>query len=378
MKKIYWHIQQLDKIGGTEEVSIVLMNALAKYYDVTLICTSRISDKICYSIDKNISIFNLELPNDISRYDQYSYKYLKGFHLLKFLNLTFRLLKYYLFRRRKYRNLIENLVEEDAIYIASSLDSYLFAPKNRKVLFHFHFDAKSFLAPFFQIVLKMCVKPEKYIFLSKSIKDAVLKKKPELDAKSLYMYNPSRFEREENFTYKGSRIIFVGRYAKQKNPILALKVADELKKLNTKFKLDMFGQGSLEPEMRKYVSTHHLEDVVSINKPKINIKDEIRNSDLILLTSLYEGIVLVKLEGNSLSIPVITSCKSESLLEVSVNNKDGILIEDDDEKKYAKAIKELLEDREKLESLKKSTYELSTRFEIDNIVEKWVNYIESI
>ena len=192
------------------------------------------------------------------------------------------------------------------------------------------------------------------------------------------MYNPSRFEREENFTYKGSRIIFVGRYAKQKNPILALKVADELKKLNTKFKLDMFGQGSLEPEMRKYVSTHHLEDVVSINKPKINIKDEIRNSDLILLTSLYEGIVLVKLEGNSLSIPVITSCKSESLLEVSVNNKDGILIEDDDEKKYAKAIKELLEDREKLESLKKSTYELSTRFEIDNIVEKWVNFIESI
>ncbi|MDY4723992.1 MAG: hypothetical protein SO292_02055, partial [Bacilli bacterium] len=63
---------------------------------------------------------------------------------------------------------------------------------------------------------------------------------------------------------------------------------------------------------------------------------------------------------------------------VSVNNKDGILIEDDDEKKYAKAIKELLEDREKLETLKKSTYELSTRFEIDNIVEKWVNYIESI
>ena len=59
-------------------------------------------------------------------------------------------------------------------------------------------------------------------------------------------------------------------------------------------------------------------------------------------------------------------------------DKDGILIEDDDEKKYAKAIKELLEDREKLESLKKSTYELSTRFEIDNIVEKWVNFIESI
>ena len=76
MKKIYWHIQQLDKIGGTEEVSIVLMNALAKYYDVTLICTSRISDKICYTIDKNISIFNLELPNDISIYDQYYYKYL--------------------------------------------------------------------------------------------------------------------------------------------------------------------------------------------------------------------------------------------------------------------------------------------------------------
>ena len=31
MKKIYWHIQQLDKIGGTEEVSIVLMKAVAKY-----------------------------------------------------------------------------------------------------------------------------------------------------------------------------------------------------------------------------------------------------------------------------------------------------------------------------------------------------------
>ena len=36
MKKLYWWVQQINRLGGAEMVSIDLMNRLSKYYDVII------------------------------------------------------------------------------------------------------------------------------------------------------------------------------------------------------------------------------------------------------------------------------------------------------------------------------------------------------
>ena len=61
----------------------------------------------------------------------------------------------------------------DSIYIGSALDSYLFAPKKVKVFYHFHFDEKQYFSFANRFGFCFSRKPDKTIFLAKSIEEKV-------------------------------------------------------------------------------------------------------------------------------------------------------------------------------------------------------------
>jgi len=56
MKKIYWFLQQLKDLGGTETATISIANLLVSNYDITLVITSNEPNSIPYNIDKKIKI----------------------------------------------------------------------------------------------------------------------------------------------------------------------------------------------------------------------------------------------------------------------------------------------------------------------------------
>lgn len=371
MKKIYWWVQQLNRIGGTEMVTIDLANHLCDTYDITLISTVKIEGKIPYEIDPRIKVVSLEIPTRCERYDYLSKKYLSHGRIFSYLGLVFQIGHYYVFRRHHYRRLIEkHLLDEDATLIGSSIDTYMLSPKNGRVFFHYHFDSDSFFGRDYKMI-KMSRVPDKFIFLSEATKNEVIAKREDLKDKATFIYNPIRFEPVKNEEYHNNTILFVGRYAEQKNPILALDIAKALKEKNFNFKLKMFGEGPLNEDVKKYQLDNHLADVTEVNPFSNNIKEEILNSDLLLVTSRYEGFGLAMSEANALSRPWISSNWGSILKERLSKGRNGIVIDGENPEDYAKAIMDLLNDKDRLLEMKKASYEESKKLSKEVIIPKW-------
>lgn len=371
MKKIYWWVQQLNRIGGTEMVTIDLANHLCDTYDITLISTVKIEGKIPYDIDPHIKVMSLEIPTRCERYDYLSKKYLSHGRIFSYLGLVFQIGHYYVFRRHHYRRLIEkHLLDEDATLIGSSIDTYILSPKKGRVFFHYHFDSDSFFGRDYKMI-KMSRVPDKFIFLSEATENEVVAKREDLKDKATFIYNPIRFEPVKNEEYHNNTILFVGRYAEQKNPILALDIAKALKEKNFNFKLKMFGEGPLNEDVKKYQLDNHLEDVAEVNPFSNNIKEEILDSDLLLVTSRYEGFGLAMSEANALSRPWISSNWGSILKERLSEGRNGIIIDSENPEDYAKAIMDLLNDKDRLLEMKKASYEESKKLSKEVIIPKW-------
>lgn len=372
MKKIYWHVQQMNRIGGAEMVSIDLANHLSKEYDITVISTVKIDDEIPYHIEPTLKTMSLGMPKRVERVDVLTKKYLKHFRLISLLALYLQVGFHYVIKRPFYRKKLQNLLlKDDATLICSAMDGYMMAPRKGRVFFHFHFDCPTFFRGDNYPVFKISRKPDQWIFLTKVTMDEVTAKLPKIKDKSTYVHNPIRFERVLDTEYHENTLIFAGRFNTQKNPMLALAVANELKQRNFPFKLKMFGDPIMKKQMDEYIAEHHLEEVVELHGPSKEIHKEMLQSDLLLLTSVYEGLCLVMGEANALSRPWVSSYWGPTIDEAFIDGKSGIVVRDDKPEHFADAIISLLQDKEKLKQAKIDAYEASASLSFDAILPKW-------
>ena len=369
MKKLYWWIQQINRIGGTEMVSIYLANHLCDKYDITIISTTKIDGEIPYQINPKIKLESLNIPQRVEQYDFLSKKYLKHFRIFSYLGLVFQIAYYYIFRRNHYRSLMEGKIGHDTL-ICSSIDTYLLAPMKGRVFFHYHFDSESFFKRDYFAIKRSRI-PNKFIFLSKATMDEVAAEREDLKDKVTYIYNPIRFKPELNLDYNDNTITFIGRYAEQKNPILALDIAKSLKEKGFNFKMKMFGYGPLNEKIKKYHQDNHLEDVVSLNGFSNDVKKEIFSSDVLLVTSKYEGFGLAMSEANALSRPWVSSNWGTVIQERLMPGRNGIIVDSENPEDYANTLIELLNDKERLNHMKKASYEESQKLSKEAIIPLW-------
>ncbi len=375
MKKIFWGIQSLVGIGGTETVSIKLMNLLSDYYEIHLISTAKIDEKISYKLDKRIVIHSLNIPLEVIRFDETFLKNNKDHKFFKNIALIHKVIKYFIFKRNKIRKSIKNMMDVDSFYIGSAIDSYMYAPKIKNVFYHFHFDAKRYFGFINKVVFKLSTKPRKIIFLAKSIEEEVLKKRKKLINKTTYIYNPIRFSSVYSNEYHNNSLIFVGRFSEQKNPLFALKIAKILHDKDFNFSFKMYGEGHYLDEMNKFKDDYNLTEVKIINHHVVSQNDYL-NSDLLVFTSIYEGFPLVIGEANSASLPVISTNWHGTINESIDNGKSGWIIDSNDPNVFADMIIRILNNKSKLIETKKNAYEFSKRLDDKNIVRKWVDLLK--
>ncbi len=369
-KKIYWCIQQLSSIGGTEMVSINLMNKLVEYCDITIISVAKIPSSIVYTIDNRINIESLNVDSSITRFDQYSLNYKHEHKYLKFISLAFQAFSTYTFKRSKYKRKIKNMVH-DNILICSSLDNYFFAPKGITVYYHFHFNSLWFKNFINRFALRLCRKPNKYIFLSSSTQEDVCEMLKLDKSKTTYIYNPIRFASSLNLQNHNNTILFAGRFEYQKNPLLALEIASELKKGNLGFKLNMYGEGSLKPKMEEYILKNNLSANVSLYPPLIDFEPVLSTSDILLLPSRFEGFPLVKGEAMAFSCPTISSNWGKTIYEMLEEGKDGYIIDSLDPKDYAQKLIEYFSSKDDMKTMKQYSYNKSLALSYDAIIPLW-------
>ncbi len=377
MKRIFFFIQQDEDIGGTEMVSTNLVSHLCDYFDVTLFILYK-GNTHSYNIDKKVHIKYLDYKKEDVKFDYFLKEYLKNHQYLKLIKLTLANLKNLLFKRFKTRKFIKSITTEEDILIASSMDNYLIMPRKRKVIFHYHFNAKFFFSFSESFLRLFCIKPSGYVFLTKQTYQEITKKKK--FKYMTYIYNPCRFERIKTISsyHQKNNLIFAGRLMKQKDPMLLLKVALCLKNKSFDYVLNIFGQGPLYQKMEEFISNNNLKDNVILHGVVVDLKPYFLQSDLHIVTSEFEGFHLGIIEASALSTFSISTYWGDAVNEVIEENKNGLIVNTRDENIIADKIIEICNNKERLQKLKLSSYESSKRFDINKIIDEWVEFLNSL
>lgn len=196
-------------------------------------------------------------------------------------------------------------------------------------------------------------KYEKIIAVSHSAKDVFLETFPTYKDKVEIIYDINDFnliskmanmENGYNDDFDGIRLLTIGRLANQKGYDMALEACKILKDKGIKFKWYALGKGPLKDEIEKYIKENELQDYFKLLGVKSNPYPYIKDADIYVQTSRFEGFGLAIAEARMLNIPVVTT-EFDAVYNQMVQGKNGLVVDMDSES-IANGILKLINDEE--------------------------------
>ena len=166
------------------------------------------------------------------------------------------------------------------------------------------------------------------------------------DLNSKVILNPLKIDENKIFkklhffkNYKGIKIICIGRLTDQKDHITLFKALKLLRnKFRVDFKLYLIGRGNNLNLLSDFINNCGLKKNIKLAGYKKNAYQYINSSDLLVLTSKYEGLPNVLLEAQAQGVPIISSNCPSGPKEILMNGKLGDLFAVGDYKKLCKKI----------------------------------------
>lgn len=201
------------------------------------------------------------------------------------------------------------------------------------------------------------------------------------------IYNPSfsnkivemsneQIDDERFLNIKAKKIISVGRLVNQKNfelLIRAFKVVLE----SIDAHLIIIGEGEKRDKLVKQIEELNLSNKVYLAGFKINPHNYVKNSDLFVLSSLYEGLPNSLIEAIAVDTPAIaTNCLSGPS-EILLDGEGGDLVEVGNVEQLSKSIIKNLSDREYSKAKQKIAFEHLNRFSYDEVKKDILDLVES-
>lgn len=152
------------------------------------------------------------------------------------------------------------------------------------------------------------------------------------------------------------KVITVGRFVAQKDYPTAIKAFALAAERNKNLRFTIIGYGELEKQIRDLVHREGIEAITDIKINSSRIADELRDSDIYLSTSLFEGISNSIMEGMNANLPIVATNvgDNEALVADGVN---GYLTSKGDYQKISQYILELADDAQLRERMGRKSKE---------------------
>lgn len=178
-------------------------------------------------------------------------------------------------------------------------------------------------------------KYNKIVAVSDSAKNIFLETFPKYTDKLeiIYDINDANFIRRMseqgqsyNDNYTGLRILTIGRLANQKGYDMALEACKILKEKGIEFKWYSLGIGPLKEEIEKYINENNLENNFKLLGVKSNPYPFIKDCDIYVQTSRFEGFGIAIAEARMLNKPVVTT-RFDAVYNQMKDRKNGLVVD---------------------------------------------------
>lgn len=196
--------------------------------------------------------------------------------------------------------------------------------------------------------------------VANTARNSFVQRYPQLTDKTHVMYNffdTAAIHRmaKEAFSFNCDKTVLlsVGRMTPQKKYLRFLEVLARLKEDGFEFEWHVLGTGIQLEEIERKISERDLESYVILEGVTDNPYKYMKNCDLFVLPSGWEGFPTVTIEAKVLECPVLATDVS-GIREQMVHGKTGWIVENSEEAIYS-GLKKLIEEPELREKLRNNS-----------------------
>ncbi len=201
----------------------------------------------------------------------------------------------------------------------------------------------------------------------------------------IHIYNPlnkteilklSKKKIKNVFPKRSLKIINVGRLVDQKDQITLLKAVNEIKNLY-KLKLILIGRGVNYKKFIKFIRKKKISNLVKIFYTT-NPMPYIKQADIFILSSKFEGLPNVLLESIALKKMIISSDCPTGPKEILIRGKGGLLFKVGDYKDLSKKIIFFINNKKKCKKMIDISHKQIHRFDFNKNLKKYLNLIKNL
>lgn len=184
---------------------------------------------------------------------------------------------------------------------------------------------------------------------------------------------------EPNGTVRsGTRLVSYARFRTEKRLDRLIEAFHMICERNREWSLVIAGDGPMLSQLKKQVEDLGLSDRVSLPGVLLNPRELLKDADIFVLTSEFEGFPNTLTEAMANGVPVISfNCRSGPS-EIIRDGIDGVLVPPGDVPALARAIDEMMNDESMRVLMGKNALSISDRYSVKKILSKWDDVFERV
>lgn len=215
---------------------------------------------------------------------------------------------------------------------------------------------------------------EAYVFQTP---DAMAFYSPSIQKRGIVIPNAIREGLPERTALQHKEIVAVGRLMPQKNYPMLLKAFEIVCRDNREYILRIFGQGIHEAELKRLALTLGIAERVVFEGFSPNVHEAIKDSDIYVLSSDFEGLPNALMEAMAMGFPVVsTDCPAGGPRMLINNEENGLLVPVGDEAAMAQAILRLIDDLKSKEEMGAKAKCIIETCNVASVTRKWESLLK--
>ncbi|MFD0836874.1 glycosyltransferase [Mariniflexile aquimaris] len=179
-------------------------------------------------------------------------------------------------------------------------------------------------------------------------------------------------------TLQNKVAVAIGRHSIEKQFDVLVQIWKNVIVQYPDWKLKIYGETVGDRSIEKLVQELHMENHIELHAPIKNINQVYSNASLLLNTSSSEAFGLVIIEAMAFGLPVIAFDGATGPKTVIENEKNGMLIKNNDTQAYANKIKELINNDTLRKTIGENAKVSVSRFDLERIMQHWHELYQSL
>jgi GalNAc-alpha-(1->4)-GalNAc-alpha-(1->3)-diNAcBac-PP-undecaprenol alpha-1,4-N-acetyl-D-galactosaminyltransferase len=181
----------------------------------------------------------------------------------------------------------------------------------------------------------------------------------------------NNYKTKEDLSKYKPYILSVGRLNIQKNFEMLITAYSNIT-IKNNLKLLIVGEGNERIKLEKLIKDLDMEEKILLIGQKENIKDYYLQSEIYILSSSFEGFPNVLVEALSNNCACISTDCPTGPSEIIVDEKNGLLVENENQEKMTKAIERLYCDKELKSKFANNAQKSIEHLKLEKIAKEWL------